>query len=1582
MSIVFIDLEVNQNNKVVDYGAYVDRNVFFHGNKKKFTKFIKGYNYICGHNILMHDLKYIDQEVEKAKITRTIDTLPLSALLFPEKPYHGIVKDYKIDKSLKNDPFIDASKCHGLFYDEINAFENVSLEMKNIYYSLLGGTIEFSAFFEFINYKPTIKNIKNIIMSEFQNEICSNVNLEEIINEYPVELAYCLSIIKVEDKTSIAPRWVINQYVKYHEVLDKLRGISCHECQYCNTHLDSLIALQKYFKYPSYREFDGVKLQEQVVNAQLLGESIVAVFPTAGGKSITFQVPALILGESVKGLTVIISPLQSLMNDQIETLKQHSINNVGTINGSLNTLDRKNTMSRVDSGDINLLYLAPESLRSPSIFKLLAKRNIVRFVIDEAHCFSTWGHDFRVDYQYIGEFIRMINKVSPKDKMIPVSCFTATAKKEVINDIQVYFKKELDIDMNLYKTNTRRKNLSFIVKNCDGHQEKMAVIKTILGDSKDKPVIIYTSRRKSAERVAEELLENGFKTTVYHGGMRIDKKNENQLSFIHGEKKIIVATSAFGMGVDKKDVSYVIHYQVSSTIEDYIQEAGRGGRDEKIDAKCYILYDEKDVDQHFNLLTQTKLSQNDVNSIWKTIKQSTKFRSKFEISATELARRSGWQTDDQITTRVHQCILALENINYIKRHQNSPKIFASSLKPKTMKETSRKINAIPNLTDLDRDKLSVVASTLFTDKTTRSNRGSKPISMIDDLYDQLDLEKKELIRYVDLLKEYEILNLEDDMLVHVPDKGSKKKSLSTIDIYIKMISKLLEKVTEESTEFNLKELNTFFETNNINSSIKNIRTILNFLDDIKILKQKKSSINEYYHAIQLVRTKNEILNFIDQLGGISEFIINHVYKNLENKEEKSVTFSVVEIKKIYNEKSSLLKSSASIEEIEKTLLFIHRIGSLLVDGGFLVLYNPMKIEKIEQNPQKQFSKQDYKQFEEFYKHKVNKIHILIHFVKNLAESEESGLKLVDDYFELDYKQFEKKYITEDYKKYLDKSITKNRYNKLVGNLSEKQKEIIDDNSSNNIVVFAGPGSGKTTLLVKKLASLILLEDVKLSELLMLTFSRSATVVFKQKLYDIIGPQSNYISIKTFYSYCFDIVGEIGDLDKTDEVYEKAIQIIKNNDADEMLLNITTLVIDEAQDMKKEEYDFIQALIDHNEKLRVIAVGDDDQNIYEFRGSDSKYFYELSDNNCNKYELLTNYRSLHNLVEFTQEFAYKINQRYKIGKNTSYTNKDGYIVIYKYITENMYEPLIKSIKSMTNKGTTAVLTYTNEDAELIFSLLLKNNIKAKLIQSNKYFRLDLLNEMDWLIKQFDSSIPYIPFERWQEIRVKFNNFFKKEAIFILLDELLNQYEQLYPEKKYLYDLIQHIKESKLESLYKDEDQIITVSTMHKSKGREFHNVFLMLNKPLSIDKDLRSAYVGLTRAKENIAIFTNQDTFDMMNQISITKKEFTEQYDKPEEIIIQMEHKDISLGISGKIITRYHWKVNAGEILQVNDSGCLIDDKNILYFSNAFKEQLETKKRLGYIPKYAVVEYKVKWFNRDDDKFYWILLPKIYLKFKV
>lgn len=383
---------------------------------------------------------------------------------------------------------------------------------------------------------------------------------EEKADEVLIKLKLC-SILIHTNKGTIFHRlylagYAINSTQTRIIASDPLRHTRCAQgCSYCDSQLDVHLKLKQFFGYDQFRTFEGENLQERAAQAAVDGKSLLAIFPTGGGKSLTFQLPALMQGRSVRGLTVVISPLQSLMKDQVDNLAAKGITDAVTINGLLDPISRSLAIERVSSGDASLLYIAPEMLRSRTVERILLSRNVVRFVIDEAHCFSSWGQDFRVDYLYIGKFISEYQKLKGAGVHIPVSCFTATAKQKVIQDISDYFDRTLGIHLELFASAASRTNLRYSVVHADSNEDKYLKLRSLVSES-DCPVIVYVARTRRTKELAEKLTRDGFNALPFNGKMDADEKLANQDAFMNDEVRIIVATSAFGMGVIKRTLGW------------------------------------------------------------------------------------------------------------------------------------------------------------------------------------------------------------------------------------------------------------------------------------------------------------------------------------------------------------------------------------------------------------------------------------------------------------------------------------------------------------------------------------------------------------------------------------------------------------------------------------------------------------------------------------------------------------------------------------------------------------------------------------------------------------------------------------------------------------------------------------------------------------------------------------------------------------------------------------------------------------------------------------------------------------------
>ena len=568
-----VDVEIGlKDHKIHDIGALRHDGATFHkSSKEELFKFLSDTDYICGHNIIHHDAKYLF--TDKTFHCFFVDTLYVSPLLFPERPYHKLVKDDKLISEQMNNPVNDCEKAKALLLDEIARWNSLPDEKRTLFASLLKGKTEFEGFLSMVGAKYINEGVPDLIRKLYVNKICQHADIEMLTERCPCELAYALALIDTTDYRSITPGWVLHNYPEVEFVVKLLRHNSCSEnCVYCNTQLNVLHNLKTFFGYEQFRTYEGEPLQEQAAQAAVKGKSLLAIFPTGGGKSLTFQLPALMEGRSVHGLTIVISPLQSLMKDQVDNLADRGITDAVTINGLLDPITRALSIQRVQDGEASLLYISPEMLRSKTIEKILMARHVVRFVIDEAHCFSSWGQDFRVDYLYIGKFIREYQQNKKCKKPIPVSCFTATAKQKVVQDICDYFKQTLNLDLELFASTASRTNLRYSVIHAENNDDKYLKLRGLVAES-DCPTIVYVSRTKRTQELAAKLTRDGYKALPFNGKMDSEEKIANQDAFMNDQVRIIVATSAFGMGVDKKDVGLVVHYDISDSLENY--EIGR-----------------------------------------------------------------------------------------------------------------------------------------------------------------------------------------------------------------------------------------------------------------------------------------------------------------------------------------------------------------------------------------------------------------------------------------------------------------------------------------------------------------------------------------------------------------------------------------------------------------------------------------------------------------------------------------------------------------------------------------------------------------------------------------------------------------------------------------------------------------------------------------------------------------------------------------------------------------------------------------------------------------------------------------------
>lgn len=713
--IIFIDTEIGKNDKkLYEFGAVFKDDSIKTNEILKADFFLKkhSFKFVCGHNFIDHDGIYLSSTIlnDNLKDKNIIDTLFLSMLLFPNKKTHKLLKPYKTTLNIQNNPLGDAFQTKALFELLDAKFNSLNNEIKQVFVDLLYENKYFNGYFVYKNLEPKEIDIYKTIQNDVK---CKEDDILLLANTMPIELAFIISFLYTNRKAAIS-HIIINKFPNISWIIKNI----CFDLKSTNI---SKFALNE-FGFNTFKEFENINeglfkiSQKDIINSALNDNSILAILPTGGGKTFTFQLPALIKAQAYNALTVVISPLQALMKNHVDSFKEKNQNfSVKAISGYLSPIERSDIITQISNGTVDILYLAPEALRSNSIFNALKCRMIDRFVIDEAHCFSSWGHDFRHDYHYIANFINELNQSSNMQENMPVSCFTATAKPEVINDIKEYFFKNMKIEFDEFLASSKRENLEYeAIEVKDENEKYEKLIKTIQNLGKIPTIIYLPQNAKGCKELSQKLTEDArleyLNLSIEPFYAKIDEeielktrkgrnKSEILKDFIDDKIDIVVATTAFGMGIDKPNIKAVIHYSQSDSLEAYLQESGRDARSSDIVAKCIILYQKDDFDKIFQKLNSNKIDAEEIQSIVKTLKN--KKINPVYISPKILAKNSGINLELDYENIVKTALLELERCEILKRDRDKYTICGSSLVDKE----KRNMNYIRNLLESKKRKI-------------------------------------------------------------------------------------------------------------------------------------------------------------------------------------------------------------------------------------------------------------------------------------------------------------------------------------------------------------------------------------------------------------------------------------------------------------------------------------------------------------------------------------------------------------------------------------------------------------------------------------------------------------------------------------------------------------------------------------------------------------------------------------------------------------------------------------------------------------------------------------------------------------
>lgn len=1260
----------------------------------------EGAAFVLGHNVVAFDQPALAMLYPGLALHRLplVDTLELSPVAFPQNPYHRLVKDYKLCTTTKNDPVRDAELAYELFLDQSDALrkrvEEHPDEALCLHYLLApengNGVANFFATLR-RSLRPSRKEAQVAWLSTTAGKVC-RVGQKRVVEDYFSDsewhkpLAYALAWLRVAGGNSVLPPWVNLSFPKTREVIATLRDVPCAdpECTWCKEQHNLLELLPKYF--PGITRFrptpstpDGQSLQEAIAKNGFAGKSSLAILPTGGGKSLCFQLPALARYYRNGSLTVVISPLQSLMKDQVDNLEARGITCAGYLNSLLNPLERRSMLDKLRLGDLGLIFVAPEQFRSTAFANALMHREVGAWVFDEAHCLSKWGHDFRPDYLYVSRFI----KNRQKDKPSPVFCFTATAKPDVVHDICEHFEKRLGVTLETLEGGVARENLAYEVRAVPTQAKYPEVLRLLQESLREEGgAIVFCARQKTVEETASFLKEAGLDCGFFHGGMPSEDKRAIQESFIRGDLRVIAATNAFGMGVDKADVRLVIHLDTPGSLENYLQEAGRAGRDQE-PARCILLYDDADLDVQFRLLRNSRLTQHDIHSILKALRSiERKDRSEGAVVVTsgeillEIPDQHRIDPDAaDADTKVRIAVSWLEEARLLERQENLTRVFPGSLRVGSIDEARATLEKKlgpeskiePYLQILSILMQAAEDESVSTDELMlATGQDSRVVqAMLRDL-DRFKLLSNDmeigvtLARDPDTATRIEALRqLENALVASLREAAPDADQENWQILNVRRLCDTLRR--EANVEFDPEKLTrllkSFAEPFGEGAGQRGFFALRPAGQDNRLIKLLRS-----WQDIELIRERRMLL----AQALVSYFASHRQGNNL------LVTCKQGDLEQAMQSDTTIQNLNVKDWGMALTaaLMYLDTNQVLHLARGKAVFRAAMNIQLNEEARRRQFKKSDYAELALHYKDKIIQVHVMAEYARLALGKIQAAMSFIVDYFSQDRDEFIKKYFA-GRKDVLEMATTEAAHRRILTELQNpEQQAIVAAPLDGSHLVLAGPGSGKTRVVVHRVAWLLRESMVLPEQIMVLAYNRSAAIEIHRRLWALVGPDAGGVAVQTLHGLAMRLTGtsyavaiERGESIDFSTVIKTATEQLRKAeqgdgvgpsvDRDRILAGLRYLLVDEYQDINGDHYDLISALAgrtlsSEEDKLSLMVVGDDDQNIYAFGGASVRFIQQFeTDYQAKRFHLIENYRSTAHIIDCSNRVISKAQNRMKL-----------------------------------------------------------------------------------------------------------------------------------------------------------------------------------------------------------------------------------------------------------------------------------------------------------------------------------------------
>ncbi|MCX7097711.1 MAG: RecQ family ATP-dependent DNA helicase [Methylococcales bacterium] len=1559
-----LDLETNKNGEIFALGAVFNDKTLHR--KAPFTvatvlaeldSFAQEADFMLGHNLLQHDLPLCRAINPRLKLLDkpVIDTLLLSPLAFPENPYHHLVKDYKLVKDSLNDPLADARLTASLLHEQLQALQAQHHDgLLSFYHYAFSGNPQYQGIQQVFRAlgAEAIKASKafDYFKQLSTGRVCASAFTQVVLRYLPdankrVALAYCLAWLRVAGGNSIIPPWVRLHFPEVAPILSQLRDIPCQQpgCGYCVQTHNPISQLQRYFGFPAFRplpaDAHGGSLQQAIVQAAMADKPVFAILPTSGGKSLCFQLPALVRYQRRGLLTIVISPLQALMKDQVDNLRNKTgAPNAAALNGLLTAPERGAVLQAVQLGDIAILYVSPEQLRNAGFKNAISHREIGAWVFDEAHCLSKWGHDFRPDYVYAGRFIKEFaqqqNAVLP-----PVQCFTATAKQDVQDEILDYFRANLGQSLNVFAGGVERRNLNFEVQTAN-KADKYANINRLLLERLDKTAgsaIIYCATRAHTEELAEFLQGQQWDVEAFHAGKDSAEKRHIQENFITGTTRIITATNAFGMGIDKDNVRLVIHADIPGSLENYLQEAGRAGRDQQ-EADCVLLFDAPDIETQFKMSAMSQLNQKDIAQLLRALRLGKKDPLGNVIVTTgELLR------DDHIdlsfehdapnaATKVITAVSWLEKSGFIERNENRTQVFQGKPLVKSLPEAEQKIAQL-NLSKHQQARwLAIVAALLNADKDEGFSADSLAElgEFADTEAERADPKHRQtasqrVIRTLQDMAERGLIqkNLLLTAYLRYKVADASTSRLSKICSLERAMLQLLQEYAPDADSgqwqaLSLRALNQqLLDGGQPDSNPELLRGLLiSLAEDGRGLAAQKGSLTVRYrgqdhYGIKLNRDWQTVIRISERRQAYAAIVLAGIIARIPEGTPASadvlVEFSDSDL--LAALKADLIAAAElkdPLAAMERALNFLHEQRVITLQKGLAVFRQAMTVHILPEAKGRRYSKGDFEPLAQHYSERVFQIHVINEYARLALEKISHALHFVGAYFGQDKGEFVKRYFAER-KDILERATSQQSFQRIVGDLNNAQQTtLVASDEHDNLLILAGPGSGKTRVVVHRCAYLLRVKRVPAAAILVLCFNRNAVTELRKRLTDLVGDDAKGVLVQTYHGLSLRLTGHaLNHSDhntvQLDALIPEAIQLLKGEKPilgfaadeirDRLLAPYRYILVDEYQDIDDDQYQLVSALagrtLEEEQKLTILAVGDDDQNIYTFRGANIGFIRQFKDDyRATEHYLVENYRSsahiiaaanaliAHNQDRMKTQHPIRINSgRKNLPSGGRWQQLDplaqGRVQIIRCANEAAQASAVleevlrlRQLDSTLEWSQCAILTTQWQLLSPVRALLEANNIPLSLmIAADKQAPLSRIREY----AQFLAALKQQPNHTGRasdhiaavirQLQEHPDNPWLAQLLDSLLDWQKETGDHAVPHQQTLAFFYETFGEQRKDRRLGNG---VLLATIHAVKGMEFNHVIILAGGFSHSEEQRRLLYVGMTRAQETLCLSQRLD----------------------------------------------------------------------------------------------------------------------------